>query len=189
MHTQRPPATRHTVLAGRDVPLAYLITFTTFGTWLHGDARGSVDRGHNIPGTPHLAASSRRVAAECSRARQPSVTFDAAARKAVEQAIVEVCAYRDWTLHAYSVRTNHVHVVACAPVRPEAVLHDFKAYATRALRKACATSSLRSPWTAGGSARYLWKPDDVEAACAYVSEGQGPDLAKSGDASVGRTEP
>jgi hypothetical protein len=35
-----------------DGPLAYLITFPTYGTWLHGDERGSVDRDHNLPGTP-----------------------------------------------------------------------------------------------------------------------------------------
>ncbi len=35
-------------------PLAYFITFTCCGTWLHGDERGSVDREHNTPGTPVL---------------------------------------------------------------------------------------------------------------------------------------
>jgi len=30
-----------------DTPLAYLITFRAYGTWLHGDARGSIDRFHN----------------------------------------------------------------------------------------------------------------------------------------------
>ena len=38
--------------ASGSVPLAYLITFRTYGTWLHGDARGSVDREHNVFGTP-----------------------------------------------------------------------------------------------------------------------------------------
>jgi len=33
-------------------PLGYLITCRTYGTWLHGDARGSVDRDHNVYGTP-----------------------------------------------------------------------------------------------------------------------------------------
>ena len=28
----------------KDAPLAYFISFRTFGTWLHGDRRGSVDR-------------------------------------------------------------------------------------------------------------------------------------------------
>jgi hypothetical protein len=30
--------------------LAWLLTETTYGTWLHGDARGSVDRIRNQPG-------------------------------------------------------------------------------------------------------------------------------------------
>jgi hypothetical protein len=29
-------------------PLAYLITLRTFGTWLHGDERGSVSRKRNV---------------------------------------------------------------------------------------------------------------------------------------------
>jgi hypothetical protein len=36
------------------IPLAYFITFTCYGTWLHGDERGSVDDEHNTPGTPVL---------------------------------------------------------------------------------------------------------------------------------------
>ncbi|HEX9659180.1 MAG TPA: hypothetical protein VGA18_02730, partial [Rhodothermales bacterium] len=43
-------------------PLAYLITFTTYGTWLHGDERGSVDPGHSIPGTPPLERDAHREA-------------------------------------------------------------------------------------------------------------------------------
>ena len=36
---------------GNECPLAYLITIRTFGTWLHGDSRGPVDRdGNNIKG-------------------------------------------------------------------------------------------------------------------------------------------
>jgi hypothetical protein len=30
-------------------PLAYFITFTTYGTWLHGNGAGSVDPAHNQP--------------------------------------------------------------------------------------------------------------------------------------------
>jgi hypothetical protein len=35
-------------------PLAYFIMFRSYGTWLHGDSRGSVDRLHNTYGTPRL---------------------------------------------------------------------------------------------------------------------------------------
>jgi hypothetical protein len=40
------------------LPLAYLITFRTYGTWLHGDERYSMDRhGKNIYGTPKVLPS------------------------------------------------------------------------------------------------------------------------------------
>jgi hypothetical protein len=37
-----------------DVPLAHLITFRCYGTWLHGDERGSVDRAHNRYRSPYI---------------------------------------------------------------------------------------------------------------------------------------
>jgi hypothetical protein len=41
------------------IPLAYLITFRAYGTWLHGDRRGSVDRFHNRFGTALIAPNER----------------------------------------------------------------------------------------------------------------------------------
>ena len=40
-----------------EFPLAYLITFRCYGTWLHGDERGSMDRTHNVFGAPKIAAN------------------------------------------------------------------------------------------------------------------------------------
>ena len=37
-----------------EIPLALLITFRCYGTWLHGDLRGSVDRDHNVYGTQRI---------------------------------------------------------------------------------------------------------------------------------------
>ena len=39
---------------GDGYPLGFLITFRCYGTWLDGDERGSIDRGHNSPGEPLL---------------------------------------------------------------------------------------------------------------------------------------
>ena len=44
--------------------LAYFITFVSYGTWLHGDQRGSVDRNHNVFATPLLPHDARRLAHE-----------------------------------------------------------------------------------------------------------------------------
>jgi hypothetical protein len=62
-HAAAPPATAggsdglccYTAGAmGADLPLAYFITFRSYGSWLHGDERGSVDRSHNQYGSPFL---------------------------------------------------------------------------------------------------------------------------------------
>ena len=37
-----------------DIALAYLITFRSYGTWLHGDDRGSIDRFHNRYKSPYI---------------------------------------------------------------------------------------------------------------------------------------
>lgn len=42
------------------IPLAYFITFTCYGTWLHGEKSTSVDRHCNIAGTDSLLYSPER---------------------------------------------------------------------------------------------------------------------------------
>lgn len=113
--------------------LGYLITFHTYGSWLHGTERGSVDRAHNIPGTDALPPDAERERAEFQRLKQQPVELDARQRASVEKTIEEVCAHRGWQLHAVNVRTNHVHVVVSARPAPEKVMNDFKSYCTRRL--------------------------------------------------------
>ena len=46
------------------IPLAYLITFTCYGTRLHGHKSGSVDRRHNAPGSPFLRGEPQKSSGE-----------------------------------------------------------------------------------------------------------------------------
>src|SRR5690606_38455625 len=55
---------------------AYLITWTTHCTWLHGDERGSVDRDHNTPHTPYLDPDASRRRSARDLASRPPVTLD-----------------------------------------------------------------------------------------------------------------
>ncbi len=160
----------------KSVPLAYLITFTTHGTWLHGDSRGSVDDQHNVYSTPHLARDQRREQYEQAASKGEPVLLGAKHRNIVRRTIVEVCQHRHWDLHTLSVRTNHVHVVVAALCKPERVMSDLKSWATRRLREAELCDGRQSPWTEHASTRYLWKPAQVAAACRYVSDGQGRDI-------------
>ncbi|MEX0784178.1 MAG: transposase [Dehalococcoidia bacterium] len=85
-------------------------------------------------------------------------------------------AFRDWELMALNVRTNHVHAVVDANATPERVMNDYKVWATKRLRTERITAPKRPIWARHGSTIWLWTGRDLEAACAYVSEGQGNDL-------------
>ena len=168
-HTNRAPE--------RALPLAYLITFTCYGTWLHGKDPFSVDRDHNVPGTPFVARDPEREKRELRRMDQPPYELDVPRRQVVLNAIREVCEYRGWELLAAHVRTTHVHVVVTSTESPERVMNDFKGYASRHLNEAGFENAERKRWTRHGSTPYLWKPREVEAAVHYVVHEQGEPMA------------
>ncbi|MBC7933262.1 MAG: transposase [Rubrivivax sp.] len=155
-------------------PLAYLVTFRCFGTWLHGDGRGSVDaHGKNIYGTPDIALNSKLEKRMREKMGQAAFLLDSAQRLVVEDAVREVCEHRKWILQAVNARTNHVHAVVSVKAKPEPVINAFKSYATRKLRDSNLLTAETRPWSRGGSRRYLWKPRHVALAIEYVLYGQG----------------
>ena len=164
-----------------EFPLAYLITLRTYGTWLHGDERGSMDRKHNVYGTSKIAPNSRLNKSDTKQLKHPAVTLDAKQRQIVEKAVREVCDHRPYVLRAINARTNHVHAVVTAMQDPEPVLDAFKAYATRALRRARLMPIKVKPWVRHGSTVYLWKEKDVAKAIEYLLLGQRDDLFRMDD--------
>lgn len=155
---------------------AYFLTFTTYGTWLHGDKRGSVDEAHRAYGTPHAPASPVRAETNRELLKWPPFTLDAAARGVVDRTIHEVCEHRKWNLKALNVRTNHVHVVLWTLEPASKVLSDLKAWCTRRLREAGCIDRQREVWTEGGSKRKLFTAEGVRNACEHTLTGQGADL-------------
>ena len=151
----------------------YFITFRTYGTWLHGDERGSVDRNHNQFGEPLLGADKNLERYRRNLLKTPPVRLDAAQRACVERTLHEVAAYRGWTLHAVNVLSNHIHIVvetseAPHKAKPEKVMADFKSYATRRLGEAALISEVITLWEHHGSTRYLKTEEAMQRACYYV---------------------
>src|SRR5437868_15324793 len=90
----------------RNEPLAYLITFRTYGSWLHGDERGSIDRrNYNRYGTLDMPTNKKLLAAEVLTLKTAALLLDWPQRKVIDLAIREVCECRGYSLHAVSVRT------------------------------------------------------------------------------------
>lgn len=68
-----------------EFPLAYLISFRTYGTWLHGDNRGSTSRKQNKYGTPRITANRRLEPAERQQLKYPPIKLDSRQRPMVNR--------------------------------------------------------------------------------------------------------
>lgn len=159
-------------------PLAYLITIRTYGTWLHGDDRSSVDTHgrFNIYGEPGRQPNANLQKVMLKNMAADAVKFNKDQRQVVDEAIREVCKNRGYSLYALNVRTNHGHAVVYALTKPEFMANSFKSYATRKLRERNLFPDDLSPWSRGRSRRYLWKNNHVGAAIDYVLYCQGDDF-------------
>ena len=108
---------------------------------------------------------------------QEPYVLDIVRRRIVLTSLQQVCSWRDWTLLAAHVRTNHVHVVVRAPCKPAQVMSTMKAYSSRALNERALDGPDRRRWARHGSTRYLWTADAVRMAIQYVVHEQGESMA------------
>jgi REP element-mobilizing transposase RayT len=151
-------------------PLAYFITWATYGTWLPGDERGWVEyhRGWQLPNPIRELEAAAAMTEDACR-------LDPEQRAAVEAQVAETCRFRVWVLHAVNCRTNHVHLVVTAPVDPEVVRSQIKAWCTRRLKELARSreEAVRDNWWAErGSQRYVNDAPGLETVTAYVREAQ-----------------
>jgi REP element-mobilizing transposase RayT len=151
-------------------PLAFFLTWTTYGTWLPGDERGWVWKGKAFqlpqPGKER-AAMDRMTEAPC--------TLDEQQRRVVMETITEHCRLRDWQLFALNCRAKHVHVVVAADREPEEVRDQFKAWSTRKLKEFEQSRNRvgrKKWWTERGSERYVGDEESLEAVIRYVLDYQ-----------------
>lgn len=170
-------------------PCAWLLTNTTYGTWLPGDDRGSVTSvrdirpweppsevrlEHDLPGEPYEAAIPELAASTRDRMTGPPVYLDSETAGVLLLQFRETAAYRRWELAAVAVMYNHFHLVVRVPDDPDPrkVLADFKAYGSRSLNRRYGEPPSGTWWTTNGSKRKL--PDDraVVSATNYVLKKQ-----------------
>jgi REP element-mobilizing transposase RayT len=171
-------------------PIAYFLTWTTYGSWLPGDQRGWVQyrRGIQLPNPVHEKNAAGRMTESCC-------FLDHEERSLVEDTIRDHCRIRRWTLYAVNCRSNHVHVVVAADCHPNLVREQFKAWCTRRLKELAKTRRTRSGasppfeqirqnwWAERGSGCDINDEDGLEAVVFYVREAQ--DRPRESEASRG----
>lgn len=149
-----------------DSPIAFFLTWVTYGTWLPGDARSweEYKHGWQLPNTSLEADWESRMSEDAVR-----LTNDQ--RCAVEAQIKEICQHRGWILHAVNCRSNHVHaLVSAGNAHPKKIRVDLKAYTTRCLNSL--DPSRKNRWAERGSIRWVYTDNDLEAAAIYVIDRQ-----------------
>ncbi len=148
-------------------PYAYLITWTTYGTWLPGDKRRWFSRKESGSLEPNQKLQS--LAKE--KMRSPPFLLTKKDRLLTEAIIQKVCHFRDWDLRAVNARSNHVHVVIEAIInKPERIGPQLKSWASRALKEVYKNRDRF--WTKGCSCRHINNENSLGAAIIYVKESQ-----------------
>ncbi len=154
-------------------PIAFLFTWSTYGTWLPGDARGWVEykRGFQLPDPIREVESAARMT-------EDACLLTLNQRQRVNQQIAETCTHKHWLLHAVNCRSNHVHVVLSSSAPPKTIREQLKAWCSRRLNEQ--QVALLVPehlqrtnwWAERGSIRWIFQEPDLAAAIDYVCNQQ-----------------
>jgi len=152
-----------------DNPIAYHITFGTYGTRLHGDPKGTVDRSMNHYGDPIIGSDPKRWLRETRLLKFPPVIFNLSQRQYAESVIPLICQTGVWFYHIAAAGEDHVHVLLTADADGAAVRKWFKRWLGEKLSKKWPFSTGQSYWSEGGSVKWVWKEDYFHNIFNYIS--------------------
>ena len=148
-------------------PVAFFITWPTYGTWLPGDARGWVEYHH---GWKLPQAQLEQHCRACMKEQQCLLSHNE--RQIVLAQILETCEFRKWIHYAADCRSNHAHIViGAANTSPKKIRSDIKAWCTRRLREKSRPEQ-EDWWAARGSIRYIWNQESLSNVVDYVTIAQ-----------------
>ena len=140
--------------------IAYMLTWTTYGTWLQGDERGYCKDGKILEPNAALRYSNYKSL------KQRPVLLSEQQRATVQNGIIEEADRIGQKIYALTVQCNHVHLVLEKTSGTiESSVHRYKRTATHVLRK---TGMNKKVWTSGYDKRYCFNVDELNARVDYV---------------------
>ena len=141
--------------------LGYMITWTTYGTWLQGDERGYVKNGKICPENKVLRETNKQLQT------RTAIRLSETQRKLVHEAIIKEAERQGQRICAVAVRSNHVHLVAEYIPQP---LSTLLAYYKRAARLALHATGLNGKvWAKGYDKRFCFDQATLEQRIKYVN--------------------
>ena len=145
--------------------MGYMVTWTTYGTWLQGDKRGYVKGGEILRGDENIKGICQRLQ------KLPAVILNEEEKQTAQEAILTESEKIAQTIKALAVCTNHVHLVA-EPCREsiEKIVSRYKNAAMFALYKFGRNGRI---WTHGFDKRFCFTEDELTARINYVRKHNG----------------
>jgi len=140
--------------------LGYMLTWTTYGTWLQGDKRGYVKNGRILHKNEKLMKTNKESQAN------DTVRLSPKQKNTVRAAIIKEAGVIGQRVLALAVCSNHVHLVAQYIPKPVA---DIVAYYKKAGRLAIKAYGIDGKvWTKGYNKKFWFDPAALERKIKYV---------------------
>ncbi len=164
----------------------WLLTWTTYGTWLPGDDRGFVSpvrsssfdpwRKENVRGTTYSRSMPGLKHASQSRLKCPPILLNSSQADALLSQFHETANHRHWQILAVAIMRTHIHLISAVAgdPDPDSILKDYKAYASRKLNSRWEKPASGTWWTESGSKRKKWNYAAVVRAVRYVANQENP---------------
>ncbi len=141
--------------------LGYMLTWTTYGSWLQGDKRKYVKNGQILDPNTSLESKNKE------NMKHPEVSLTPAQRKIIEKAIIEESAVLKQNIYVIVVRKSHVHLVTnCNFISAASAVSHYKNAARLAMESSGFVGRL---WTKGFSTRYCFDEDQLNKVIQYVN--------------------
>lgn len=140
--------------------VGYMVTWTTYGTWLQGDKRGYVKDGRIFEGDQTLLRLCKGLQ------KGQTVKLTKREKEAVRRAILSESQRIGQNLEALAVCTNHLHLAArpcCKSI--ERIVSMYKSVATRVLRSVGRSGPI---WTTGFDKRFCFTESDLAKKIEYI---------------------
>ena len=151
-----------------DKPLAYHITFGTYGCRLHGDPRGTVDRQHNQYLDPVIAENWDRELANQERLRFQRITLTSEQRLFIESITLEICQRGAWQLFAVAAAPDHGHVCLSGEADGKRIRTWFKRWLGERLSSRWTLQSGQTWWAEDGSVKWIFDEMNFKNVVKYI---------------------
>ena len=140
--------------------IGYMLTWTTYGSWLQGDERGYVENGR-------VLSSDKKLVELCEKCQKGhTVKLGYSEKDIVRRAILNEANRIGYTIEALAVCSNHIHlVVRYSPEPIGQIVSRFKNVTTSALKKHGRDGRV---WTRGFDKRFCFNEEDLNRRIQYV---------------------